>query len=182
MNIRPMAILPIRNPLEVADSLERRDGITLPRSLLLWLRHVLDAEFHSRTMPRCVVPFEALLGDWRSHMERAMRVFGVDWPARPQSRDAQVEKFLTMDLYRERSSVAEVRSHPEIAGLVHAVYEAVAALAARSEPAELLDRLDSLRTRFDEGCDLFGRAEAANEFGDHPACAVKLARKPSTFA
>jgi hypothetical protein len=163
MSIRPMAILPIRNPLEVAHSLQRRNGFTVAQSCLLWLRHVLDAEFHSRAMPRCFVAFKSLLGDWRAQMERARRVFGVDWPRQPPGPDAAVDNFLSMELYHERSSVEELQSHPEIARLVHGAYEALAALAGGGDGAEWLDRLDALRGRFDEACELFGRAANANE-------------------
>ena len=38
----PRAILPLRSPLEVASSLERRNGIPLGLGCLIWLRHVLD--------------------------------------------------------------------------------------------------------------------------------------------
>ncbi len=46
LNISPVAILPVRNPLEVVYSLKRNRGFAPSKSLLLWLRHVLDAEYH----------------------------------------------------------------------------------------------------------------------------------------
>ncbi len=39
LKVGAVAILPIRNPLEVAASLGERDGLTRAKSLLLWLRH-----------------------------------------------------------------------------------------------------------------------------------------------
>ena len=38
------AVLPLRSPLEVAWSLNCRDGIRPAHGCLMWLRHVLDAE------------------------------------------------------------------------------------------------------------------------------------------
>src|SRR5664279_287121 len=38
LNISPVAILPLRNPLEVAHSLKRSRGFAPSKSLLLWLR------------------------------------------------------------------------------------------------------------------------------------------------
>src|SRR4029077_3042417 len=52
LNIRPVAALTIRSPLEVALSLKRRDDFSLPKSVMMWLRHVLDAEHYSRGLPR----------------------------------------------------------------------------------------------------------------------------------
>ena len=45
---RSRALLPLRSPLEVALSLDRRDGIPLSLGCLIWLRHVLDAETGTR--------------------------------------------------------------------------------------------------------------------------------------
>jgi len=163
LNVRPVAFLPIRNPLEVAHSLKRRDELPLPKSLLLWLRHVLDAEYQSRNIPRYFLRHEEFLIDWRFHMNRAAEKTGVVWPARSGASDATIEQFLTMDLYRERSTLEDVRTHPSITSLVRAAYDALSTIAAEGESKELLGELDLLRTKFDEGCDLFGAAVAAEE-------------------
>ena len=52
----PRILLPYRHPMEVADSLRVRDGLTTPETLLIWLRHVLDAEYASRGLPRVFMP------------------------------------------------------------------------------------------------------------------------------
>ena len=163
LNVSPVAFLPLRNPLEVAHSLKRRDEIPLPKSLLLWLRHVLDAEHHSRNIPRYFLPHEELLVDWRFHMNRAAEKTGIVWPARSASSDATIEQFLTMDLYHERSTLEDIRTHPNITSLVRATYDALSTIAAEGESKELLGELDLLRAKFDEGCDLFGAAVAAEE-------------------
>ena len=118
MNISPVAFLPVRNPLEVAYSLKRRDEIALPKSLLLWLRHVLEAEYHSRQMPRCFLLYPGFLIDWRFQMDRAAKKSGVVWPARLERSDIEIEQFLTMDLYHERSTPEDVQNHPNITSLV----------------------------------------------------------------
>lgn len=48
MEAIPRILIPVRSPLEVAHSLETRNGLPLTKGLLLWLRHVLDAEVQSR--------------------------------------------------------------------------------------------------------------------------------------
>src|SRR5271169_695327 len=44
MQKAPRIVIPIRSPLEVAQSLEKQQGVPLNEGLLLWLRHNLDAE------------------------------------------------------------------------------------------------------------------------------------------
>lgn len=163
MNVSPVALLPIRNPLEVAYSLHRRDKIALPKSLLLWLRHVLEAEYHSRHMPRYILSYEGFLADWRKHMERAAEKTGVVWPAQPDHSDARVEQFLTTDLYHERSTLEDMRNHPDVTSLVRETYQILTTIAAGDEDDGLLAQLDVMRTRFDEACETFSAAMATEE-------------------
>ena len=63
LNIRRVAVIPVRNPLAVADSLARRNGFDRNTSLALWLRHVLEAEAASRGMRRAVLSYDGMLTD-----------------------------------------------------------------------------------------------------------------------
>ena len=53
----------IRNPLEVAHSLSRRNGLPLAYGCLLWLAHVTEAEYATRGEPRVFKSFDELLRD-----------------------------------------------------------------------------------------------------------------------
>jgi hypothetical protein len=64
-SVRP--VLQLRSPLEVALSLNRRDGIPLGSGCLLWLRHVLDAEARTRGTSRAVIDWNDFLGDPAAH-------------------------------------------------------------------------------------------------------------------
>jgi hypothetical protein len=113
LDFQPVAILPLRNPLEVALSLQRRNGFAVSKSSLLWLRHVLDAEFHSRGMPRCFLPFDGLIADWRPQLQRIAETIGIAWPdgsgasamkVPPSIRSTTTRKFLLWCLRPIRSS------------------------------------------------------------------------------
>ena len=80
LNFTTVAILPVRNPLDVASSLKRRDNFAPAKSVLLWLRHVVDAERHSRHMPRVFVPYAEFLADWRKLIARVTEKTGVAPP------------------------------------------------------------------------------------------------------
>jgi len=56
-------VLSIRGPLEVADSLAERSGFTREYSLLLWLDHILCAEYSSRGYTRAIIPYQTMLDD-----------------------------------------------------------------------------------------------------------------------
>jgi hypothetical protein len=66
----PLPVIPLRHPVEVAASLQTRDGLPPARSHLLWLRHVLAAERDTRGQDRVLLLYEDLLADWREAVRR----------------------------------------------------------------------------------------------------------------
>ena len=73
LQIAPAIVLAARNPLEVAASLRARHGFTTTKSLLLWLRHTLESEQHSRGRPRSFVMYDELLRNWQGVVARSRR-------------------------------------------------------------------------------------------------------------
>jgi hypothetical protein len=164
INVSPVAFLVVRNPLEVAYSLKRRDDFALSKSFLLWLRHTLEAEYHSRHMPRCFLRYPDFLVDAGSHIDRAAEKTGVVWPARSDRSDDAIARFLTMDLYRERCTLDDLRHHAKNTPLVCETYDILTEIVADGESKNLLGRLDAVRTIFDADCNLFDAAAAADEW------------------
>jgi hypothetical protein len=156
MAVAPVALFSLRDPLEVAYSLRRRDGFPISKSVALWLRHVLEAELHSREMPRCAISYKNLLKDWRVEMGRAGGATGVAWPADPETSAASIEKFLVRDLHHERNESIGLEKHPELLFLAAETYRLL--LAASTAPADrdLFDQIDAVRMKFDEASEFFG--------------------------
>jgi hypothetical protein len=163
LDISPVAMLPLRNPLEVAYSLRRHRDFALSKSLLLWFRHVLEAEYHSRHLPRYFLSYEKFLTDWRGCMAHAAEIIGVTWPACSDVADMNIEQFLTRDLHRERASIDEIEHHPEVPPMVRETYDLLTEIVKRGEAPDLLDRLDRVRANFDEICGMVEPAPEAEE-------------------
>ena len=66
-------VLPVRNPLEVAASLARRDLIEEPFGALLWLRNVLEAEADCRGDERAFIRYDDVLVNWEAAAGRLAR-------------------------------------------------------------------------------------------------------------
>lgn len=62
---RTQYILVIRDPAEVAQSLQVRNGLSEIRATLSWMEHTLAAEKNSRGQPRVWVRYEDLMTNWR---------------------------------------------------------------------------------------------------------------------
>ena len=112
------AVLPLRSPLEVAWSLNRRDGISLSWGCLLWLRHVLDAEAETRAMPRAVLDWSRFLGDKREALARITEQLELTWPNGRESAFADIDELVSPDLRHHKATEADLRAHPAISDLV----------------------------------------------------------------
>jgi hypothetical protein len=64
-------ILPIRHPVEVACSLNKRDQFPLDQGLKLWVVHVLESEKTTRSFKRLFTTYDQLL---KSPMETTVRL------------------------------------------------------------------------------------------------------------
>ncbi len=104
--IRPVFVIAIRHPDEVAASLQRRDGFSPAQSRLLWLQHLIEAERATRGHPRVFVHYEHLLEDWRTQLTRIGSGLGIAWPARPDVYEPAIGEFIAPSLRHERTSSA----------------------------------------------------------------------------
>ncbi len=89
------AVLIHRHPWEVARSLEQRNGFPPDLSLLLWLRHVVDAERYSRGLVRALCGYEELIRDWAGLVSRLEGQLKLRWPVDLQAARPAVEEFLS---------------------------------------------------------------------------------------
>jgi hypothetical protein len=150
-------VLPVRIPLEVALSMQVREHFPVAQSLLLWLRHTVDAEAATRGMARAIVPYHSLLADWRRQIEAVARNAEVNWPARSSAEEREVAAFLTSELRHHECTMEQCRRHPDMHSSMIAAYEACIELAADPAAPTACAMLDRIRTRFDAAADVFGR-------------------------
>ena len=112
--ITPAAILIVRDPVEVAQSLAKRDHLAPESSLLMWFRHMLDAEYATRTVPRAIVTYDALLTDWRQEVSRIATTLRISWPRDPDIANEEVRQFLQPDLRHHVSGIGDLDLPPPL--------------------------------------------------------------------
>jgi len=103
---QPSVVLVVRSPVEVAASVKNRDGIGFEHAAMAWLRHVLEAEYHTRGLPRVVVSYQSLVEDWRSQVVRVGRALDIAWPRAPDQAAADIEAFIEPGLRHHRATPA----------------------------------------------------------------------------
>ena len=97
---RPVYVVPVRHPLEVAQSLQARGDMSVAEGLALWLAYSRRiAEFTQSSCDAVHVRYTDLLDDWRRVVHRiAAR---LDLPLDAVTRADEVDRFLERDLRRQ---------------------------------------------------------------------------------
>ena len=166
-SVRP--VLQLRSPLEVALSLNRRDGIPLGLGGLIWLRHVLDAEAETRAMPRAAVDWSNFLTDPRRTLERVGEQLDVIWPRWSEGSLAEIDEFVSADMRRHNASDSDLQVHPAVNHLVREAYSVVGELVENPASEKVGRTLADIRERFDGAAAIFGYAMFELEDGSRRA-------------
>ena len=192
--IEPVVVIPVRNPLEVAASLGRRDEYSVPpaQSLLLYVRSYLDTELASRGRQRLFVGYEQLLIDWHHFATELGRTVGAPLQSSTADNAAAIDEFLTSDLYHNRASREELARAPGIAATVVEMFDLLAEAAKTGDERSLRGSFDRLRettseaTRLFQGVVLSERDRAQQQLArlreDHSASEARIAELAAGLA
>lgn len=148
---RPLIVTPLRTPSEVAASLQARNPVSREQGLRLWLRHVLDAEFASRGLPRHFMRWSAFMTDWRTEVAMINSRLGTTLAPAAGDDGAGIDAFLTPDLHRQRDDAPTP-------ALVARTWSALVDLARHGEHPDLHTALDDLGRAFNQAEDVFADA------------------------
>jgi hypothetical protein len=149
-------VIPVRNPLEVAASLKRRNNFTPAKSYLLWLRHVLDAEKATRQVPRAIVTYNDLLDDWRGLVGKVTAKTRLYWPRRSDRSELEIDQFLAQALRHHVADDAQLTARADVVDWVKEAYHLLQKMADKGETKDQFKRLDRIHSEFDKACATFG--------------------------
>jgi len=157
----PVALLVLRPPDEVAESLAARERLPVPIAAALWLRHMLDAEFGTRRCRRHVILYDDLLRDWREALTLAGLRIGIAWPVGMEAAAPDMGRFLDARLRhfgpgRRRNAAGPM----PFAAWLEEAYAALRGIARDATDQLPLQRLDRVRTAFQTWCRSHSRAWA----------------------
>jgi hypothetical protein len=150
--IRPVYVLTHRNPVEVARSLETREGWPLSVGLLLWLRYVLDAEIGSRGAQRCFASYDQLLTGWSGVVAAIQSRTGLSFPRLSESVGAEITEFLSASL---RHSVETLDASPIMSNWIRTTFGILERWADEGETGADYAKLDKVRAEFNVAAPMF---------------------------
>ena len=170
--VTPRYVLTHRNPLEVAASLRKRDGLSTGHGLLIWLRHVLDAEHGTRGQPRCFTSFVQLMTNWAGVAEQIQTSIGLNLPRFSLGVAPEVDAFLEGSLRHHHEAPEKVLNNPMLSSWVRDTYAILERWVSEGETSEDHAHLDEIRAAFNASGPAFaeviqsGRSRAESLSGE----------------
>ena len=152
---RPAIICTHRNPLDVAASLQRRDGLPLAYGLLLWLRHVLDGEAATRGQVRAFTSYGALMRNWAGVARRLESDLNLAWPRFSAQVAREIEDFLAGELRHFESPTERVLDNPLLSEWQSKSFAILERWAETGEVRDDYPTLDLIRAQFNAAAPAF---------------------------
>lgn len=116
-------VICLRNPVDVAASLRRRNRMSAERALSLWLEYTDAALRHTEGGPRIVVSYEEYFDEWRVPAERIVRFLGGDDAALGEELAGRIDATIVADHRHHSSAAAELAGDSGVPPGVLATYE-----------------------------------------------------------
>lgn len=146
----PLIVIPYRNPLEVAGSLQARDKMSPREGVLLWLRHLIDAERDSRGFKRSFIAYDDLFEDWRKSFAHLSDDLGIAWPNAIDDVAPQIDKAIVRDARHNRWTYEDLGETSFTHGLALHAFDACKAFHADPQDAGAMARMDAIAAQFEE--------------------------------
>lgn len=116
-------VICVRNPMDVARSLARSDGIE--HGLSLWVRYLRDSLEYTLGRPRLLVFYEDVLDDWERELQRLGAFIGAEGSLNRVRRLAAKEGVVEEALSHHRTSVGDSLDDPRVGLPTKALYLAL---------------------------------------------------------
>ncbi|MCF6172211.1 MAG: sulfotransferase domain-containing protein [Campylobacteraceae bacterium] len=171
LNIEVKIILPYRNPIEVANSLNKRDDMSLEKGMLLWVYHFLLAEKQSREHQRVFVGFDELLDDTQSVINHISNKLDLKFITKYKKQKKQIAEFLEPSLKHHNISIDNL-SHK-----TPSIVRNILALKDKFNSDNLDKEFDTLREDLFSYQKLFYNREIVNSLNEGQRAKEHLTQK-----
>lgn len=126
-------VICLRNPVDVARSLARRDGFSVEKSGRLWVEHVEASLRHTAGEERLILFYEDVMADWTRPLPELSRFIGEPDAAAFELAQTAVWEVVRADLQHHRSSIRDVVDHSDLPEAAKALYLVLRERVAGSE-------------------------------------------------
>jgi hypothetical protein len=140
-------IICIRNPLEVARSLEKRDGMSMPAAAQLWSQYTREAIQNTEGRPRIITFYEDYFGNPAGEVTRVAKFCGLE----AVEEFSRAQKMISGELRHQDSGIVELLSEKSVPLECKMLYLCLRTLAL--EEIHVMNTDNSIQTQRVEGID-----------------------------
>ena len=161
-NSKTVPIIPLRNPLDVIESLQARS--TWPVSCdrmdasFLWLSSILQVEKAARYRPHAFIAYEDLLSQPIEALDRLMAKVELPELRAPETVREELLEFIDPDLRNQRNRPGDVALDPELSGWVSDAYSALRRIASGIDVEQARAEIDEISVEFNKTLPLLKRS------------------------
>lgn len=153
-------IIVLRHPLEVAQSLAKRNGFSLQKSMVLWLNYLLQAEYHSRSLPRAFILFDNLLKSPIKEIKELSKKLDLELLQKEKYPQKAIKEFLEKKLKHHNLPKEHSQQLPQT---VTQLYDLLKTLQ-KGEDTKVLAQIDELRAQHYDQISLFYHQDVTKKY------------------
>ncbi len=170
-------VFAVRNPLDVARSLEKRDGFPRDKSLGIWFNYNISALKALNGIPTYFISYDELLEDWEAELRRCSTGLGIEWPDDDASLRRGMSEFLRSDLRHSVTGLDALRMSGVPSPVVEFYEKLEEARKTSKQPADLLEEIKEISSEFSDYASLFRYGITANEKNNETLLSERDARR-----
>lgn len=115
-------VICMRSPIDVAQSLERRDGFPFDKGVKIWLIYMNAILQHTSGRKRLFVFYDDLIHRWQGELQRLAHFLGLSELAMRPDVVRDVQAFIEKELQHHRTTILDVIEHDQVAYPAKALY------------------------------------------------------------
>ena len=147
LDIEAEYLVVLRNPLDIAFSLKKRNDFKLNMCQHLWLAHSFMCLRLLKNKNICYVSYDNFLKDPKKHIEYLSNTFHL--PMEEKSMDAFVKDVVSSDLRHKHSTIDDLAAHPGVFPFVVKLYKILDNIVNDSLTLEcVLEQWDELEREY----------------------------------
>jgi hypothetical protein len=144
----------IRNPVDVANSLFKRNDFPFEKSYGIWLNYNISALKMLSDQQLLIVSYDQLLDSPQQKVSRLAEHLSIPYPSEDDNFNSELTSFLRQDLRHSHSAVDELRNAPQMVNELYHLLIGVAEDKITTNTA-FFDKVAKMDRQFRESSDLF---------------------------
>jgi len=154
LDLQDYYIIPLRHPLGVAASLDKRNKISKIRSFLIYLNYLFNAEKSTRDKNRAFINFPQWVPDLELTIDNIENDLGTGFPKKNKRNLIKVSKEFESNLVHYEEAPTDVARN-DIESLCFETYDTFLKLIQNPNDTKTINKLDRLNAKFDKLSSVF---------------------------